>query len=150
VKAEYTARHKARMCALQALYEKLISNNEINEISATFLNDTHNSKMDKNYFQALLLGVTEHSQQLDGYMLSYLDRPITQITPIELCILRLAIFELTQQPTIPHQVIINEAIELTKDFGATDGFKYINSILDQVAKNVRSEVIKSTLKTKEK
>lgn len=133
------ARHQARFYALQALYAWVLSGNSIHDIEAYFLANHDFKKTDVAYFQELLSGVTSHIDELDQYMLPYLDRPLEELNPIELCSLRMAIFELVYRKDIPFRVIINEAIELNKKFGSTDGFKYINGILDQVAKKLRTE-----------
>lgn len=136
------ARHQARMYALQALYNWILSGNAARDIETSLLEEQNVSKIDLDYFKSLFRGVTSDPDTLDKYMLPYLDRSIKTLTPIELCMLRIAIFELLKRPDVPFRVIINEAVELNKRFGVSEGFKYINGILDQVAKDLRPEEVK--------
>ena len=131
------ARHNARSYAIQALYEWLISGNDIEIIKQHFFNDYNFKKTDATYFDVLLKGVITKHTSLDKHMLPYLDRPLKKLDPIELCILRIAIFELTERSDIPYRVVINEAVELAKKFGVTGGHKYVNGVLDKVAKDLR-------------
>lgn len=130
-------RHKARSYAIQALYEWLISNNDPCVIEQHFFADYDFKKTDTEYFSELLKGITANPKSLDTYMLPYLDRPLEELDPIELCILRMAIYEFKQRPDVPYRVVINEAVELAKKFGVTEGHKYVNGILDKVAKDLR-------------
>lgn len=140
-----TFRHQSRIYALQALYSLLLSGNNINEIEKNFLENNDFSKTDEKYFKDLFRGITSSMDELDKYMLPHLDRELKELTPIELCTLRIAVFELANKKDVPFRVIINEAIELNKNFGSTDGFKYVNGILDKVAGDLRkSEVQKSS------
>jgi N utilization substance protein B len=134
-------RHNARSFAIQAIYEWLVSGNDVASIKAHFLEDYNFNKTDLAYFSELLNGVTTNTETLDNYMLQYLDRPINKLNLIELCILRMAIYELDKRLDVPYRVVINEAVELAKKFGVTDGHKYVNSILDQVAKDIRNNEI---------
>lgn len=131
------ARHKARSYAIQALYEWLMSGNQAELIKIRFLNDYNFKKTDIEYFGILLKGVTAKHEALDQHLLPYLDRPIRELDPIELCILRMAMFELTERLDVPYKVVINEAVELTKKFGVTGGHKYVNGVLDKAAKKLR-------------
>lgn len=131
-------RRKARNLALQAVYQWQLSHASLNELSAQFLENCNPKKVDIKYFLSLLKGVLENCGTLDTSMKPFLDRPIAEINPIELAILRIAVYELVYQPETPYKVVINEALELTKKFGAEEGFKYINGVLDKVAKNLPS------------
>ena len=133
------ARHKARIYALQSLYAWLLSNNHSQEIEEYFLINNDFTKVDTEYFVKLFRGVISNVDRLDQQMLPFLDRPLKELTLVELCILRIAIFELIECPDVPFRVVINEAVELNKKFGSTDGFKYINGVLDQVAKKLREQ-----------
>lgn len=130
-------RHKARSYVLQALYENLLSGNSVSDIEVYFITNYNFNKTDVEYFQKLLRGVASNPDELDQHITPHLDRPIKQITPIELIALRIATFELIHCPEVPYRVVINEALELTKKFGAQDGHKYVNGILDRVAKELR-------------
>lgn len=134
-----SARHNARSYVIQALYEWLISGNDIKTIKAHFFDDYDFKQIDKKYFTALLQGVIDQCELLDQNLLPHLDRPLNKLDPIELCVLRTAMFELIAKPEIPYRVIINEAVELAKKFGVTGGHKYVNGVLDKAAKKLRSK-----------
>jgi N utilization substance protein B len=138
-----SARHNARSYAIQALYEWLISGNDMQTIKAHFLNDYDFKKTDKKYFETLLKDVIEKHELLDQNLLPHLDRALNELDPIELCVLRTAMFELIEQPEIPYRIIINEAVELAKKFGVTGGYKYVNGVLDKAAKKIRPDEYKS-------
>jgi len=138
-----SARHNTRSYVIQALYEWLISGNDIQTIKAHFLNDYNFKKTDTEYFATLLKGVITKHELLDQNLLPHLDRPLNELDPIELCILRTAMFELIEQPKIPYRVIINEAVELAKKFGVTGGYKYVNGVLDKAAKKIRHDEYQS-------
>lgn len=131
------ARRKARQLALQALYQWQISNNALVEIEIQFnrTNDMH--KVDKEFFHELLHQIPAELDKLDTKITPFLDRPLAEVSPIELALLRIGSYELCHRPDIPYKVVINEAVELAKVFGGEDGHKYVNSILDQVAREVR-------------
>ncbi len=136
-----SARHQSRRLVLQALYEKQLTDNPILEIEKHFLDNLDTKKVDTEYFSALLKGSVKHIDKTDQLMTPYLSRPITGINPIELAVLHLAVFELAHRPDVPYRVIINEALELTKEFGASEGHRFINGVLDQVSKQLRQDEI---------
>jgi len=138
-KMKPSARHNAREYALQALYEWLLSNNNPNNIELHFLETMDPTTVDIEYFKKLLHGTIQEANQSDEYMKPYLDRSTQGLDPITLSVMRLAIFELAKHQDIPYRVVINEALELTKKFGATDAYKYVNGILDKVSKDLRKE-----------
>ncbi|OGT40081.1 MAG: hypothetical protein A3F12_07705 [Gammaproteobacteria bacterium RIFCSPHIGHO2_12_FULL_38_14] len=135
------ARHNARRYAVQAMYQWQIANTSISDIEHEFLNYHIDKKLDLAYFKELLHGVPKHAHELDQEMQPYLGRSLTEIDPVELAVLRIAIYELLKRPDVPYRVIINEALELTKKFGSVEGFKFVNSILDRVAKKTREQEI---------
>jgi len=128
-------RRKARRLALQAIYQW--QHNPSENIESQFRKECNPKKVDVGYFSELVNGVINNTANLDEQMLPFLDRSIEEINPVELAILRIAIYELVHRPDVPYKVIINEALEAAKVFGAEQGFKYINSILDKVVKKVR-------------
>ncbi len=130
-------RRKARRLALQAFYQWLLSHDEMANIEKQFLEDQDLNTVDVLYFQKLLQAIPAQVEKLDALMQPYLDRPLAEVSPIEKSILRLAILELVEHLEIPYKVVINEALELAKTFGGTDSHKYINGILDPVARLVR-------------
>lgn len=128
------ARKKARSLVLQAIYQWQLNADPVSYIEAQFVAKANPKKIDLEYFSEVLRGVIKETAKLDAGMLPFLDRKIDDLNPIELAIMRIAIFELQNRPDIPPKVVINEALELAKNFGSTDGHKYVNSILDKVAK----------------
>ncbi len=132
-------RRWARRLCLQALYQWEITHHDIREIEANSLQDENIERVDVEYFKALLQGVGENLDSIQTYIKRYIDRPVSEIDPIEISILRMAVFELLQRPDVPYKVVLNEALELGKAFGATDGYKFVNGILDKVAREVRRD-----------
>ena len=133
-----SARRLARQYALQALYQWQLSEAVPAEIEAQFLkHQKMNKKTDFVYFKELIHAVPNHFAELDQLMTPFLSRPIDELDPVELAILRLSIYELAKRPDIPYRVVINEALELTKKYGSIEGYKFVNGVLDHVAKKVR-------------
>ncbi|MFT3741496.1 MAG: transcription antitermination factor NusB [Gammaproteobacteria bacterium] len=131
-------RHKARCLAVQAIYQWQLAEASPAEIQREFYDRSLPDKVDLDYFSVLLQGVTKDKDRIDAQYTHLLDRPLKEIGPVELAILRLATFELLERMDIPFRVVINEALRLAKLFGAEDGFKYINAVLDQVARKTRA------------
>ena len=131
------ARHKARRFALQGLYEWQLSGNQPFEIEARYRVENAMHKVDLAYFHELLHQVVAKNRELDNAFEPFLDRKMQQLDPVEHNILRIGSYELIHHIEIPYKIILNEAVELAKDFGATDSYKYVNSILDELAKTVR-------------
>ncbi len=123
----------ARRAALQALYQWQLNPSSIVEIEAQFMADSHIQLGSKDFFSALLHGVLADLDMIDTALSSALDRPLTQLNPVELSVLRLGVYELMSMPETPYRVIINEAIELAKAFGAEGGHAYVNGVLDKLA-----------------
>jgi len=130
-------RKKARSLLVQALYQWQISDYPVNAIEAEYRAD-NTGKIDWDYFHELFTGIADSAEELDNSFLPFLDRDIAQLNPIELAILRLGAFELANRIDIPYRVVINESIELAKKFGATDSHKYVNGVLDKLARQNRS------------
>jgi len=131
------ARHKARRFALQGLYEWQLSGNQPFEIEARYRVENAMHKVDLAYFHELLHQVVAKNRELDNAFEPFLDRKMQQLDPVERNVLRIGSYELIHHIEIPYKIILNEAVELAKDFGATDSYKYVNSILDELAKTVR-------------
>lgn len=128
----------ARRCAAQALYQWQITHQEPSQIAAQFLADEDLNKADPDYFLELVHQIPIRVAEIDAALEPFLDRPLAQIDPVECAILRLGGYELIQHPHLAHQIIINEAVELAKLFGAEQGHRYVNGILDKMARAVRS------------
>lgn len=131
-------RRRARVLALQALYQREISRSPISDIEAEFIVDNDMSKVDSLFFRDVLRGVDRHQQALDRQFEPFLDRPLAEVDPIERSILRLSTYELAHRIDVPYRVVINESIELAKRFGGTEGHKYVNSVLDKLARRLRA------------
>jgi len=136
-------RSKARQLALQALYQWQLASQNIKDIVQQFKDDEAPNSYEEEYFIDLMYGVPTHLNELDKALAPYLDRAVLSVDPVERAALRLGAYELVHHPEVPYRVVINEAVELTKVFGAEDGHKYINGVLDKLAKKLRSAEVKS-------
>lgn len=134
-------RRQARQYALQALYEWQLSGTDPESIAARYLSphpdDSQAEPFDRDYFQVSFLGTTDRVSDWDDCIAPYLTRPLENLTPIEHAILRLATWELTERLEIPYKVILNEAVELAKLYGAADAHKFINGVLDPLSAEIR-------------
>lgn len=137
-KVSRQARRKAREMTLQALYQMLLSGGNVSAVEQQFIVANDMSKVDSGYFRDLLYGVARNVGSLDQALSPVLDRPFKQLDPVETAILRLGCFELMHRPDVPYRVVINEAIEMAKRFGAQESHKYINGILDKLAPRIRT------------
>ena len=131
-------RKKARQLAMQALYQWHFSQLSLQDLILQFLDDIDNNKIDVDYFKNALNQVLVNKEKIDQTMAEYLDREIDELNPVELSILRLAMYELMYRLDIPYRVVINEAVQLGKDFGSVEGYKYINGVLDAAGKKLRA------------
>jgi N utilization substance protein B len=135
---DLAARSRARRRALQALYAWQLSGSHMNAVIEQFRHEQDMEVADLDYFEDLLLGVEKHVAELDAILRPYLDREVAEVDPIERAALRLAAYELKHRPDVPYRVVINEAIEVTKRFGADHGHSYVNGVLDKLAGELRS------------
>ena len=133
-----SSRRRAREFALQGLYQWLLSGNEPAAIQAQLAEAGGFAKCDTAFFATLWQGVTGEFAALIAACVPYLDRPPEQLSPIEKSILAIGAWELLRAPEIPYRVAINEAVELAKAYGGTDGYKYVNGVLDRVAASARA------------
>ena len=130
-------RRRARELALQGLYQWRIGGNDEAAIEAHLADVEGFDKADREFFVGLLRGVLAQQAELQEQLQAFLDRPFAELSPIEASILLAGAFELANYQQTPYRVIINEAIELTKAFGGTDGHKYVNGVLDKLAFKLR-------------
>lgn len=130
-------RRRAREFALQGLYQWQIGGNDEAAIEAHLADVEGFDKADRQFFTGLLRGVLAQKETLQEQLQAYLDRPFAELSPVESCILLAGAYELANYPQTPYRVVINEAIELTKGFGGTDGHKYVNGVLDKLAAKLR-------------
>lgn len=137
------AKRRARKLALQALYQWLMTGQDIYDIEAQFRSVNDMDRVDADYFHAVLNGVPKHLDALQEKMVPFLDRPIQELNPIELTVMRLAVFELLHAPEVPYRVVLDEAVSLAKEFGSQDGHRYVNGVLNQVARLTRAVEVRS-------
>jgi N utilization substance protein B len=131
-------RRKARHFGLQALYQWTLSGASAADIEAEFRIDNDFQHTDGEYFSAVLKGVVRDVDALEALFSPALDRKLEELDPIERNLLRLGTFELRDRIDVPYKVVINEAVALAKKFGATDSHRYINGVLDKVARDLRT------------
>jgi N utilization substance protein B len=134
-------RTRAREFALQALYQHLVGRNEISGIDAFTRDLAGFNKADAAHFDALLHGCVDSSVELDALILPLLDRPMAEISPIEHAVMWIGAYEFKLCLDVPWRVVLNECIELAKEFGGTDGHKYVNAVLNGLAPTLRADEI---------
>lgn len=141
-----SARHRAREYALQGIYAWIISgcaHQERGAIDAHLRSQEEFPLADENWYKTILYGVFNQAEALREKFAPFVDRPVNELSPIEHGVLLLATFELAELQEVPYKVVINEAVELTKEFGGTDGFKFVNGVLDKLAAELRALEVKS-------
>ncbi len=131
------SRHLARRSAVQALYQWDLTGQDPHDIEGLLVLDHSFTGVDMEYFRHLLRSVPQHHQELDARLTPYVDRDLARVDPVERAILRIGAWELEFEPTIPVKVVIDEAIELTKIFGAEHGYRFVNGVLDKLAAELR-------------
>lgn len=136
--AEAGSRRTARRAALQALYQWQVAVTEADDLILQFERDGRLGRADAEYFRALVRGVIDAAGDLEAAYADYLDRPPAQLDPVERAILLLGAYELAERPEVPYRVVINEALELAKAFGATEGHRYVNGVLHRCARHWRA------------
>ena len=135
--SEKSARTRAREFALQALYQHIVGRNPSDDIDAFTRDLAGFHKADSMHFDALLHGCIAQANDLDALIQPLLDRPLSELSPIERGVLWIGCYEFQHCPDVPWRVVLNEAIELAKSFGGTDGHKYVNGVLHQLADRLR-------------
>lgn len=131
------ARSRARELALQALYQAQISGHDKAELVRQFHERRDYARVDQVYFDEMLETVCDNGDGIRDKLQAYADRPVTQLDPVELAILLIGYYELESRTDVPFRVVINEAVNLAKRFGAEDGHKYVNAVLDRAVKVLR-------------
>jgi N utilization substance protein B len=129
-------RRKARELAMQAIYQWQLADETPLEIEVQFHQNNNMAKVDTDYFANILRGVTQNAVDIDAKILSAADRPLNELNPVELAVLRVAVYEFLFEKEVPFKVVINEALEMAKKFGAIEGYKYVNGVLDSIAGNI--------------
>ena len=128
-----TSRRRSREFAMQGLYQWQLAGADAASIERDMSQAKGFEKLDREYFSTLLAGAIRHAPQLEAALEPLLDRKCAELSPIERAILFIAAWELENQIEVPYRVVINEAVELAKSYGGTDGFKYVNGVLDRLA-----------------
>lgn len=131
------SRKRARMACVQALYQWLVSGTEVGDLIGQFASGGRLARADREFFEAALRGATTDQSSLEATFDPHLSRPVTLLDPVEHAILLLAAWELRDRPEIPFAVVINEACDLARIYGAQDGYRFINGVLDATAKTLR-------------
>jgi N utilization substance protein B len=135
--APKSARRRAREFALQGLYEWLLAGSDAGVIDAHMREQEGFAQCDKAHFDALLHGCIGEAAALNTALARHVDRPITELSPVEHGLLLIGAYELLHCLDVPYKVAINEAVELAKSFGGTDGHKFVNGVLDKAAGELR-------------
>ncbi len=136
-------RTRSRSQAVQAIYRWQVTGDNVGDIVADFLTEQDNSKFEVDYFRSLVSSVPANLDELDGFISPLLDRNIESVDLVERAVLRLGTYELWKNLEVPYRVVINEYVELAKIFGADQGHKYINGVLDKLAKSLRAVEVKA-------
>lgn len=131
-------RHRARELALQGIYQWRITAGEAAQIEKQIQAEKNIGRFDKELFSRLLCGALGHHAEIEALIAPHLDRPLAELSPVEYAVLLLGSFELARHMEVPYKVIINEAVELAKTFGGTDGHKFVNGVLDKLAPQLRA------------
>ena len=131
------ARGKARRCAMQAIYQWQMTGDSITAIKQQFVDDNPIASMDAEYFSQLVSGVASGISELDLLLEKYMTRSMESVDPVERSILRLAAFEFINRLDVPYRVVLNEAVNITKEFCSEKSHTFVNGVLDKVAKEIR-------------
>lgn len=131
-------RRLSREFALKGLYQRELSGAAVETIIEQLQDDEDFHKADDVHFAAMLKGTIAQAESLNVQLAPLVDRPLVELSPIERAILQLAAYELVNHIEIPYRVVINEAVELAKSYGGTDGYKYVNGVMDKLAASVRA------------
>lgn len=132
-------RHRTRRAAVQALYEWQLTANEPESVVDELIASGGQGRLDEKFLRELVIDTVNAVEKLDEALAPHLDREITDVDPVERAVLRLGAYELVHRIEVPLRVVINEGVELAKTFGAEDGHKYVNGVLDKLARTVRPE-----------
>ena len=122
---------------MQAIYQWQMTGDNISDIKQQFVEENNMAKLDPKFVSEMVSGVASSISELDPLLEKYMSRSVESVDPVERSILRLAAYEFINRFDVPYRVVINEAIEMAKSFGATDGHKYVNGILDKLAPRLR-------------
>ncbi|MBA3478772.1 MAG: transcription antitermination factor NusB [Lautropia sp.] len=133
-----SARRRSRELAMQGLYQWLLSGESGGAVQAHIESSPGFERADRAHFVALLHGVIREAEEINRLILPFLDREVAHLSPVERATMMIGCYELLRHQEIPYRVVINEAVELAKSFGGTDGYKYVNGVLDKLAGSIRA------------
>jgi len=142
-----SARSRSREFVLQALYQYLVGRNDAESIDVFTRDLSGFHKADSAHYDALLHGCIEEAKELDALIVPLLDRKIEEISPIEHAVMWIGTWEFMHAADVPWRVVLNECIELAKEFGGTDGHKYVNAVLNGLAPKLRAPEVEADKKT---
>jgi N utilization substance protein B len=133
-----SSRRRSRELALQGIYQWRLTSDDPEQIEKQIRAEKGMGRYDAEFFSKLLRGVLTQHAELETAVTMHLDRTLSELSPVEFSVLMIGAYELIHHPEIPYRVIINEAVELAKTFGGTDGHKFVNGVLDKLAAQVRA------------
>lgn len=145
--ASKNPRSRAREFALQGLYQSIVGGNPVDQVDPFTRDLAGFGKADAVHFDALLHGCVAQATELDALLGPVLDRPLSEISPIERAVLWIGCYEFMHCPDVPWRVVINECVELAKEFGGTDGHKYVNGVLNRLAPRMRAVEVDADRRT---
>lgn len=131
------ARSVARKLAMQALYRLQLNEAPWQDLLSEFASEEDMARADREYFDEIVRAVAESREALDGQLKGWADRAPAELDPVEHAVLLIGVHELSHRPDVPWRVVVNEAVSLTRRFGATDAHKYVNAVLDRAARALR-------------
>ena len=137
--AQSGARSRARDLIVQTLYQRQITGHDVVELLRQFHDRPDYDRVDQSYYDEVLKAICENTEAIEKGIDEIADRPLSQLDPVERAILLLGFYELQSKPDVPYKVVINESVNLAKRFGAVDGHKYINALLDRAVTTLRPE-----------
>jgi N utilization substance protein B len=132
-------RTRARVLLVQAVYQVQLTDHDQAELFSQFHDRPEYERVDQEYFDEVLAGILDGRESLEKSMADFADRPVSHLDPVERALLLLGFYELNSRSDVPYRAVINEAVNLARRFGALDGHKYINAVLDRAAKSLRAE-----------
>ena len=135
-----SGRHLARRCAVQALYQWNVTGQSPSEIESSFIKNENLSGRHLDYFLALIKNIPLNIEVIDNLITPHLDRKLDKVDLIDHAILRVGTYELKFQPDVPARVVLDEAIDIAKVFASEHSYKYVNGVLDKIAREVRGDV----------
>jgi N utilization substance protein B len=133
-------RRRARRYAVQAIYQWQLANQSYEMIEDQFITRHADEGVEWDYFKQLVTGVMHEVVAIDQQLSTAIDRPLDELTPVELAVVRLAVYELMYESAVPYKVVIDEALELTKKYGSAEGATFVNGVLDKLAHALNPDI----------